>query len=47
MDSCMSVLAISSREFDQDAGGAKKAADKWQVIVTGRHQPAHGLSLEG
>ena len=27
----MSVLAISSRKFDQDSGGAKRAADKGPV----------------
>ena len=39
----MSVTTISSREFNQDAGGAKKAADKGPVIITDRGRPAHVL----
>lgn len=34
---------ISSREFNQDAGGAKKAAEKGPVIITDRGRPAHVL----
>jgi len=34
---------MSSREFNQDAGGAKKAADKGPVIITDRGRPAHVL----
>lgn len=39
----MSVTTISSREFNQDAGGAKKAADKGPVIITDRGRSAHVL----
>jgi prevent-host-death family protein len=39
----MSITTISSREFNQDAGGAKKAADKGPVIITDRGKPAHVL----
>jgi prevent-host-death family protein len=34
---------MTSREFNQDAGGAKKAADKGPVIITDRGRPAHVL----
>jgi prevent-host-death family protein len=34
---------MSSREFNQDAGGAKKAAEKGPVIITDRGRPAHVL----
>jgi prevent-host-death family protein len=36
-------ITISSREFNQDAGGAKKAADKGPVIITDRGRPSHVL----
>lgn len=39
----MSITTISSREFNQNAGGAKKAADKGPVIITDRGQPSHVL----
>ncbi|MBM3650293.1 MAG: type II toxin-antitoxin system Phd/YefM family antitoxin [Alphaproteobacteria bacterium] len=39
----MAITTISSREFNQDAGGAKKAADKGPVIITDRGKPAHVL----
>ncbi|WP_395712343.1 type II toxin-antitoxin system Phd/YefM family antitoxin [Reyranella sp.] len=39
----MSITTISSREFNQDASGAKKAADKGPVIITDRGRPAHVL----
>jgi prevent-host-death family protein len=39
----MSTTTMSSREFNQDAGGAKKAADKGPVIITDRGRPAHVL----
>lgn len=39
----MSITTISSREFNQDAGGAKKAADKGPVVITDRGRPAHVL----
>lgn len=34
---------MSSREFNQDAGGAKKAAEKGPVFITDRGRPAHVL----
>jgi prevent-host-death family protein len=39
----MTITTISSREFNQDAGGAKKAADRGPVIITDRGKPAHVL----
>jgi prevent-host-death family protein len=37
------TTTISSREFNQDAGGAKKAARRGPVFITDRGQPAHVL----
>ena len=34
---------MSSREFNQDAGGAKKAAGNGPVFITDRCKPAHVL----
>jgi prevent-host-death family protein len=34
---------LSSREFNQDTAGAKKAAAKGPVVITDRGQPAHVL----
>ncbi|MGF1474873.1 MAG: type II toxin-antitoxin system Phd/YefM family antitoxin [Geminicoccaceae bacterium] len=39
----MTVTTMSSREFNQDASGAKKAAEKGPVIITDRGKPAHVL----
>jgi hypothetical protein len=39
----VSITTMSSREFNQDAGGAKKAADKGPVVITDRGRPAHVL----
>lgn len=39
----MSVTTISSREFNQDAGGAKRAAESGPVIITDRGRPSHVL----
>ena len=39
----MGITTISSREFNQDAGGAKKAAEKGPVVITDRGKPAHVL----
>ena len=39
----MSITTISSRDFNQDAGGAKKAAERGPVIITDRGRPAHVL----
>ena len=34
---------LSSREFNQDTSGAKKAAKRGPVIITDRGRPAHVL----
>lgn len=34
---------ISSREFNQDTSGAKKASEKGPVYITDRGRPAHVL----
>lgn len=39
----LTITTISSREFNQDAGGAKRAAEKGPVIITDRGRPAHVL----
>lgn len=39
----MAITTISSREFNQDVGGAKKAAERGPVFVTDRGAPAHVL----
>lgn len=39
----MTITTLSSREFNQDAGGAKKAAGKGPVFITDRGRPAHVL----
>ena len=39
----MTITTISSRDFNQDTGGAKKSADKGPVIITDRGRPAHVL----
>ena len=39
----MSVTKISSRDFNQDVGKAKRAASKGPVIITDRGKPAHVL----
>jgi prevent-host-death family protein len=39
----MSITTISSREFNQDASGAKRAASKGPVFITDRGRPAHVL----
>ena len=39
----MSITTISSREFNQDAGGAKRAAEQGPVVITDRGRPAHVL----
>jgi PHD/YefM family antitoxin component YafN of YafNO toxin-antitoxin module len=39
----MSVTKFSSREFNQDTSGAKKAALKGPVYITDRGKPAHVL----
>ncbi len=37
------MTTLSSREFDQDVGRAKRAADQGPVIITDRGQPAYVL----
>ena len=39
----MSITTLSSREFNQDASGAKQAAKLGPVIITDRGRPAHVL----
>ena len=39
----MGVTTLSSREFNQDAGRAKKAAENGPVFITDRGRPAHVL----
>ena len=37
------MTVMSSREFNQDTGKAKKAADSGPVFITDRGRPAHVL----
>ena len=39
----MAITTLSSREFNQDAGRAKKAAKAGPVFITDRGRPAHVL----
>ena len=39
----MAITTVSSREFNQDTSGAKKAAKNGPVIITDRGRPAHVL----
>jgi prevent-host-death family protein len=39
----MPSTTITSRQFNQDAGRAKKAAETGPVIITDRGRPAHVL----
>ncbi|MBK5478694.1 type II toxin-antitoxin system Phd/YefM family antitoxin [Pseudomonas aylmerensis] len=39
----MTITTISSREFNQDTSGAKKAARQGPVFITDRGKPAHVL----
>jgi prevent-host-death family protein len=39
----MAITTLSSREFNQDAGRAKRAASKGPVFITDRGRPAHVL----
>ena len=39
----MTIRTLSSREFNQDASGAKKAAKNGPVFITDRGRPAHVL----
>ncbi len=37
------ITTISSRAFNQDVGGAKRAAEQGPVIITDRGEPAYVL----
>ena len=39
----MPITTFSSRQFNQDAGKAKKAAEAGPVFITDRGRPAHVL----
>lgn len=39
----MTITTLSSREFNHDASGAKKAARNGPVFITDRGRPAHVL----
>ena len=39
----MTITTLSSRAFNQDASGAKKAARQGPVFITDRGRPAHVL----
>jgi len=39
----MAITTISSREFNQDSSGAKKAACNGPVFITDRGRPSHVL----
>ncbi len=39
----MAITTLSSREFNQDTGGAKKSARRGPVFITDRGRPAHVL----
>lgn len=39
----MTITTLSSRQFNQDAGKAKKAAELGPVFITDRGRPAHVL----
>lgn len=39
----MTITTLSSREFNQDTGGAKKAAAHGPVFITDRGEPSHVL----
>ena len=39
----MATTTLSSREFNQDTGGAKRAARDGPVYITDRGQPSHVL----
>ena len=43
MPSIKHYTTLTSREFNQDAGGAKRAAEEGPVYITDRGRPAHVL----
>ena len=38
------VVTITSRDFNQDVAGAKRAANQGPVFITDRGRPTHVLS---
>jgi hypothetical protein len=42
-DAAMTTTTLTSREFNQDTGRAKKAARSGPVFITDRGRPAHVL----
>jgi prevent-host-death family protein len=42
-DTPVTITTVSSREFKQDASGARRAASKGPVIITDRGRPTHVL----
>ena len=43
MSKTVTLTTFSSRQFNQDAGSAKKAAKRGPVFITDRGKPAHVL----
>lgn len=43
----MTITTLSSRQFNQDASKAKKAAEAGPVVITDRGRPAHVLLTFG
>jgi len=43
LEAQMTVTTLTSREFNQDTSGAKKAASQGPVFITDRGRPAHVL----
>jgi prevent-host-death family protein len=43
LETPVAITTLTSREFNQDASGAKKAASKGPVFITDRGRPAHVL----
>lgn len=39
----MAITKLSSRDFNQDTGGAKRAAKRGPVFITDRGRPSHVL----
>jgi prevent-host-death family protein len=43
LEAQMPMTTLTSREFNQDTSGAKKAASRGPVFITDRGRPAHVL----
>jgi prevent-host-death family protein len=43
LEATVSITTLSSREFNQSASEAKKAAEKGPVFITDRGRPSHVL----